>query len=150
MRKMKRLSAIVMAVLLLSMTVIPSTAFAAQTNELVQDETLAEAPIVTYAVNQVTIYDYWVTVKAPPASSSTGLNRWVTFSVSNMSSAHTNDIRMFNKNGQEIWAEQAAIPHSGSRSFWCGSDVYRVDMRVRSVNILGNLSPRTAVVNVQD
>lgn len=42
------------------------------------------------------------------------------------------DIRMLGKDGNVVWEEAKACPGKGSRVFWCGSDVYTIQIRVRN------------------
>lgn len=68
------------------------------------------------------------------ASSTTGFNRNVT--VFNSSTGTDGlgilraDIRMLGKNGNVVWSEAKACPGYGTRQFWCGSDVYTIQIRV--------------------
>ena len=66
----------------------------------------------------------WTTV----ASSSKGINNDLTIFVHN-TSISTNHIRMLDRYGRVIWEENNAIGNSGSRVFWCGPDVYTVQLR---------------------
>ena len=34
-----------------------------------------------------------------------------------------------NKNGSEVWYEKEAFGSLGSREFWCGSDIYTVQVK---------------------
>lgn len=78
----------------------------------------------------ITTSTSWKTV----ITSSTGFNRWV--GIHNWSTATDGlgilraDIRMLGKNGNVIWAEDKACPGYGSRAFWCGSDVYTIQIKV--------------------
>ncbi|WP_413854683.1 hypothetical protein [Candidatus Ruminimicrobium bovinum] len=72
----------------------------------------------------------WTTL----AESTTGFNRNVT--VFNSSTGTDGlgilraDIRMLGKNGNVVWSETKACPGYGTREFWCGSDVYKIQIRV--------------------
>ncbi len=41
------------------------------------------------------------------------------------------DIRMLGKSGNVIWEESKACPGSGTRVFYCGPDVYTIQIRVK-------------------
>ena len=79
---------------------------------------------VAYAATIAHFGTTWKTVY----SSTTGFNRNVAITCYN-TSTHTNDIRMLGSNGQVVWTEDGAIDYSGSRTFWCGSDVYKIQLR---------------------
>ena len=40
------------------------------------------------------------------------------------------DIRMLGKSGNIVWEEAKACPGYGTRVFWCGPDVYKIQIRV--------------------
>lgn len=40
------------------------------------------------------------------------------------------DIRMLGKSGNVVWQESKACPGYGTRIFWCGSDVYKIQIKV--------------------
>lgn len=40
------------------------------------------------------------------------------------------DIRMLDRSGKVVWQEAKACPGYGTRVFWCGSDVYTIQIRV--------------------
>ncbi len=42
------------------------------------------------------------------------------------------DVRMLGSNGNELWYGEDAIAPVGERTFWCGSDVYTVQIRFHS------------------
>jgi hypothetical protein len=73
--------------------------------------------------------------------SKNGLNKNVTIKCYNGSPLHTNDIIMYGKTGNLVWQENGAIKANGQRTFWCGSNVYRVAVKTRSTSILGYLIP---------
>lgn len=80
--------------------------------------------IVSYSSTIQRFGSSWKTVY----SSSRGFNRNVSITCYN-TSTHKNDIRMLGSNGQTVWTENGAIDYSGSRTFWCGSDVYKIQLR---------------------
>lgn len=69
------------------------------------------------------------------AKSTTGFNRNVT--VFNSSTGTDGlgilraDIRMLGSSGNVVWEESKACPGHGTRQFWCGSDVYTIQIRVK-------------------
>ncbi|MDO4611995.1 MAG: hypothetical protein Q4B29_00830 [Candidatus Saccharibacteria bacterium] len=73
------------------------------------------------------------------ASGAAATNRSVTIICYNDASVHHNDVRMRDINGNVLWEEYGAIPHSGSRTFICGSDVYYVEVRIAATNIFDDL-----------
>lgn len=42
------------------------------------------------------------------------------------------DVQMLDKNGNVLWSENGAIAGLGSRTFWCGSDVYKIQIRTQA------------------
>lgn len=40
------------------------------------------------------------------------------------------DVRMLNSSGTVVWSESKSCPGLGSRTYWCGSNVYKVQVRV--------------------
>ena len=40
------------------------------------------------------------------------------------------DIRMLGKSGNVVWEESKACPGYGTRIFWCGPDVYKIQINV--------------------
>ena len=40
------------------------------------------------------------------------------------------DIRMLDRYGNIVWEEKKACPGYGSRVFWCGSNVYKIQIKV--------------------
>jgi|GEM_PF-1432062 len=47
------------------------------------------------------------------------------------STKNRNDVRMIDKNGKVVWEEYGAIAWNGSRNFWCGSNVAKVQVRTQ-------------------
>ena len=41
------------------------------------------------------------------------------------------DIRMLGKSGNVVWEESKACPGYGTRIFWCGPDVYTIQIKVK-------------------
>lgn len=70
----------------------------------------------------------WTTI----ATSTSGFNRNVKVSTLNTIVASTNHIRMLGKDNNVVWQENNAIGFSSSRVFWCGSDVYKIQIRCSS------------------
>ena len=68
------------------------------------------------------------------ATSTSGFNRNVT--VFNSSATLDGlgpiraDIRMLGRNGNVVWQENKACPGYGERTFWCGSDVYEIQIKL--------------------
>lgn len=80
--------------------------------------------------NSVILSSSWQTI----ASSSSGFNCNVTIRCfvtgTDGLGAIRPDIRMLNQNGQVVWAENRSCPGLGSRTYWCGSNVYRIQIKV--------------------
>lgn len=51
------------------------------------------------------------------------------------------DIQMLGRNGQRVWYEEKACPGYGSRVFWCGPDVYTIQIRVAYGNGTASARP---------
>ena len=72
----------------------------------------------TPRITSTNISTTWTTV----LSSSTGLLETVKC-----------DIRLLDKNGNAVWSQNGAVPGNNvERTFWCGSDVYKVQMRTQA------------------
>lgn len=39
------------------------------------------------------------------------------------------DVRMLDKKGNVLWSQSEAVPGWGKRVFWCGKDVYKIQVR---------------------
>ncbi len=65
------------------------------------------------------------------AYSTKGFNCNVTISCMN-TTVSACDICMLGKNGNIVWTENGAIGGASSRTFWCGSDVYEIQIRTQS------------------
>lgn len=91
-----------------------------------------------------TLYGSYTTV----ATSTTGFNRNIRISCNNINVFHHNDVRMLDRNGNVIWEEYGAVAYNGSRRFWCGSNVYQVQVRVALQNVLGAATPLRAECTV--
>ncbi len=70
----------------------------------------------------------WTTI----ATSTSGFNCNVQVNTLNATLPPTNHIRMLGKDGNVVWQENSAISYSNSRVFWCGSDVYEIQIRCSS------------------
>lgn len=72
----------------------------------------------------------WKTI----ATSTSGFNRNVTISClvtgTDGLGAIRADVRMLSKNGSVVWSESKSCPGLGSRRYWCGSNVYKIQVRV--------------------
>lgn len=49
----------------------------------------------------------------------------------NNSDGFVNDVRMINWKGEVVWEESAAIGVNGTRTFWCGKNVAKIQVKVR-------------------
>lgn len=96
------------------------------------------------SVNNVTLGSSYVTVLGNGACS----NKNVTIICYNTSSLHHNDVRMKDSSGNVVWEEYGAIDYSSQRTFYCGSNVYSIEVRIGAKNILGDLVPKTGSCNV--
>lgn len=67
----------------------------------------------------------WTTI----ATSSSGFNCNVYIYSLNAYPAATTHVRMLGKSGNSLWAENNAIGYQSSRIFWCGPDVYTIQVR---------------------
>lgn len=75
--------------------------------------------------------DVWTTV----ISSNSGFNRVVhvsanTFTHINLMTTVSCDIRLLDRYDNVLWSADDAVPGNGTyKDFWCGSDVYKVQLR---------------------
>lgn len=85
------------------------------------------------AGNALSINTSWKTI----ASSTTGFNCNVWIASYNLGtiglSIAPSDIRMLDKSGNVLWQESGAVAGTGAqRQFWCGSDVYTIQIRTQT------------------
>ena len=82
--------------------------------------------------NGITISTSWTTI----ATSTTGFNRNVYIKSMNLGMdglrVLPTDIRMLDKNGNVVWSENGAVPGQGSRTFWCGSNIYTIQAKTQA------------------
>lgn len=69
-------------------------------------------------------------------------NKNVTIECQNVVVLHHNDVRMRDINGNIVWEEYGAIGYNGSRTFWCGDNVYSIEVRIGAKNIVGDYIPK--------
>lgn len=91
-------------------------------------------PIISIA--SYNINTSWTTV----LTSSSGFNRDVhiqatTFTYNGLLTTVPCDIRMLDKNGNVLWTGTGSVPVQNQEvTFWCGSDVYKVQIRTQAGN----------------
>lgn len=117
----KILSIILGLTLLLSIT---QTAFASKSKSNIDNARVAK---------QVNYANYWTRVVSVSTSNGVGLNCNVAIDCYN-TRGQNNDVIMYGQNGQVVWQENSAITSGGGRTFWCGTDVYKVCIRQSGVN----------------
>lgn len=99
--------------------------------------------VTTISVSAATSYPYnesrrlttttsWQTI----ASSTTGFNCNVYIYNLNTGTSGLgiarSDVRMLGSNGTVVWEESGALPGAGDRTFWCGGDVYTIQIRTQT------------------
>ena len=69
-----------------------------------------------------------------------GINSWIRIEVALTIDCDV-DIIMYDKNGNKVWGKNAAfrVDDDGYGEFWCGPDVYKIDIRLSTKNIFVNL-----------
>ena len=83
-----------------------------------------------HAAGQITTATYWKTL----ITSSSGFDRNV--SVYNSSDSFDGlgilraDIQMLDSNDNVVWEEERSTPGNGTRVYWCGPDVYKIQIKV--------------------
>lgn len=108
--------------------------YAATSNELDTTNKANEVNSLVIARGNANIDTSWTTV----LSSAKGFNRNITvcattFDFNGILTTVPCDIRLLGKSGNEIWRKGSAVPGSGKETtFWCGSDVYTVQIRTTS------------------
>ena len=108
-----------------------------ESNEFVQ--TVAEEATGTTISPRSNQYEYGMSVSTSwktVATATTGFNCYVYIKCMN-TLINDNfevvpcDVRMLDKSGNVVWYESGAVPGQGSRIFWCGSDVYTIQIRTQ-------------------
>lgn len=113
--------------------------FAAEVPENTQNDITTESITEEYGISTysnhyssggVTVNSStWTTI----ATSTTGFNCNVKIS-SLGTSLTTVDVRMLGKNGNVVWCEYESFGSLASRVYWCGSDVYKIQVSYHSGN----------------
>lgn len=137
---MKKFFRSTIAMALLATLVLGTTVSAsAATNDTTCVESTVETAVDTNATARIASYNIntsWTTV----LSSSSGFNRDVyiqatTFTYNGLVTTVPCDIRMLDKNGNVLWTGTGSVPGQNQKvSFWCGSDVYKVQIRTQAGN----------------
>ncbi len=83
----------------------------------------------------VVVRSNWTTV----ASSTTGFNCNVKIT-SLGTTLGTVDVRLLGKNGNVLWTSYEAFGTLASGTFWCGSDVYKIQVKYHDSNGAGTVS----------
>ena len=139
---MKRMGKTMALIALAIMMVFGSTlsAYAATNEVVVEENSVVESEETTVQPRSVNISTSWTTVLSVSTSSSKGINSNVTisattFTYNGLLSTVPCDIRLLGKTGDVLWSQDDAIPGSGANTvFWCGSDVYTVQIRTTAGN----------------
>ena len=91
-------------------------------------------PYTSYA-NALPINTSWKTI----ATSTTGFNGHVRIYCRNISilsdgSVAKGIVRLLDKNGNVLWtsSDASSVPGQGSYSYWCGSDVYKIQIKTQA------------------
>lgn len=114
-------------------TAIPS--YAASNDEVCMNSNENAADAVT--PRSMAITTSWKTIYSVSTSSATGINRNISMWANTTSLTSTGarvacDLKMLNRNGQRVWLGEGVVPgNSSTVSFWCGSDVYTVQIKTR-------------------
>lgn len=116
---------------------VSASAYAATNDEVDTAVSSVEATEETQVTpRSINISTSWTTI----LSSSSGFNRNVTVSATTLTlngllSTVPCDIRLLGKNDKELWSKDSAVPGNGKETvFWCGSDVYKVQIRTTAGN----------------
>ena len=116
----RKLSAILSAILVVSMFFQPISAYAYAGN--------------TSTNTNLSVSTSWQDI-AWSTSSSQGINCDIEIvNSTNATSGNglgwlASDIRMLDNNGNVVWEESQSCPGRGSRVYWCGNDVYHVQIK---------------------
>ena len=124
---MKKIYSLMLVIMMLlsSLTIYSTNVFAAELETPINEEIIEED---TYYNGKVINSTSWTTIAIAPS----GFNCDVFIRSSNpylipgTYTAYPTNIRMLDSSGNQIWVEYGAIPGLGSRTFWCGSDVYKI------------------------
>ena len=58
------------------------------------------------------------------------------------------DVRMYGKYNNLLWEEYGVVDYGSSRTFICGTDVYKVQIRLAAKNITGDLfGPKSSIID---
>lgn len=91
-----------------------------------------------FATENMTVYTYYTDTVVFGRHN----GREITIDMYNNSWGVTNDVRMLDRDGDVVWEEMAAIEADGVRTFWCGPDVRKLQVKVRRTSIFGYLFSR--------
>lgn len=144
MKKKFKLRSILVAMMVMAIGMSSISVFAAstdveQTTEVSKISTSnanARSNSFPYPSSQSNTYvssSSWKTV----ASSTTGFNCNVVVGGSVLGNYYM-DVRMLDKNGNVVWSEENAFStiggNGGTRTFWCGSDIYYIQVKGHNGN----------------
>lgn len=142
----KRLTALKVVVAFAIATIFLATtatvdAFATDANTVANDSqnTTAETRETTY-YGPFELDASYKTIYTDPRGR--GINNNIQIQTYNIWSAHQLDIQMIGTSGNVVWEEEGAIAAGLSRTFWCGSDVVSIRVRISNASFLGNLQPK--------
>ena len=76
----------------------------------------------------VTVSTTWTTI----ATNSNGFGCNVQIAGYLTSVGHRIDVRMLGRSGNILWSEDDSCPGLSTRVYWCGADVYSIQVRVDS------------------
>lgn len=130
----KKLLTIITSLVLTMCVSVPTfaTEVTKDANNNITDESTNEYGISTLS-NSYTGSGVYVNSKSwkTIATSTTGFNCNVKIS-SLGTSVTTVDVRMLGKSGNVIWSESESFGSLTSRVYWCGSDVYKIQVKYHS------------------
>lgn len=129
---MKRITSLLLSAVMtivLAFGVTGPAVFAADLDTPIEEEEISE--VLYSGINYGTS---WTTIAETSGSSGFNCNFQVSclntsFVPGTFATVSPTDIRMLGKNGNVVWEESGAVAGLGSRVFWCGSDVYKIQAR---------------------
>jgi len=100
------------------------------------------------AANSMIIDRDYKTVYSVSSSSPSGIDRGLYIRLYVADANMHADVRMYGKYNNLLWEEYGAVDYGSSRTFICGADVYRVQIRLAAKNITGDLfGPKSSIID---
>lgn len=98
--------------------------------------TVTASPFPYNSSRRLNTITSWRTIASVSTRNNTGINRNVLIQNNNVGTVGLgiarSDVRMLDRNGRVVWEGRGALAGADNRVFWCGPNVYTVQIRTQS------------------